>query len=131
MDLPSNLSSNGSTLRAAALALACLGCAPPGGTIEGTVTFDGRPVTDGFVMMQPMDGNYRAAASVRIEGGRYRLDRVTPGEMRLTLENLSTEVAGAPTPVPAAAVGAPETFTVLPGTHALDISLRTADRSRP
>jgi len=80
-------------MRASAMVL-CLGllagCRPPMGTLEGVVEVDGEPVTGGFVMLFPTDGNYRQASSVKIVAGRYRITDIVPGEKRVSLDSLTT-----------------------------------------
>ena len=54
------------------------GCtASEDGTVEGEVSFDGRPVPGGYVTLLPADG-HGAAASGPIVNGRYRVSGVAP-----------------------------------------------------
>ncbi|NBT14066.1 MAG: hypothetical protein EBS56_10905 [Planctomycetia bacterium] len=110
-----------------AIALAAAGgCGPGLGTVEGMITFEGVPVTEGFVMLYPTNGRYRESASVRVTGGRYRLERVALGEKTLALQDLAIQDAssGAVKPVPADALGAPATIVVEAGRQTLDLELR-------
>jgi len=114
-------------LAAAFTMLAFVGCGSQRGTLEGRVTYDGVPVSDGYVMLFPTDGNYRGSSSVRIVDGRYRIGNIVPGERRVSLDNLTmrSPPAAAPTPVAAGPAAYPTTITVEPGRHTLDFSLGT------
>src|SRR4051794_33784616 len=59
-------------------ALVAAGCGDGGAAVEGTVTFDGRPIDGGYVTLLPADGK-GTAASGPIVHGRYRVTGVVPG----------------------------------------------------
>ena len=105
--------------------VASAGCGPARGVLEGSVTCDGVPVTEGYVMLFPTDGNYRNSSSVKIVDGRYRIEGIAPGERRVSLENLkirpSPDAAASPVAIPPNAY--PATITVEAGRCTLDFAL--------
>ena len=56
------------------------GCGSDGGTVDGTVTFDGQPVVNGTVAFVRPDGGVREGAVVT--DGRFQV-RVPPGAYRV------------------------------------------------
>lgn len=102
------------------------GCGKPLGTLEGKVTFEGEPVTGGYVMLFPTDGNYRNSSSVRIVDGRYCITGIVPGERRVNLDHLELSAAadGEARRVPSVAGSFPEMITVAAGLHQFDLELR-------
>jgi len=68
---------------AAALALAAAagllpGCGPSTATVSGEVTYDGKPVGDGYITFTPADGKGKDAGG-SITGGRYQVTGLPPG----------------------------------------------------
>lgn len=64
------------------LLLVCAGCGGGRVAVEGSVTFDGKPVESGTISFEPADGQ-GATAGGPIEGGRYALSgdsAVAPGK---------------------------------------------------
>ena len=57
---------------------------PELGTVEGTVTFNGKPVPDGTITFHLPDGQFVGA---KLKDGKYRVDRVPAGTMRVTVES--------------------------------------------
>jgi len=56
------------------------GCAKSGGvTVSGTVTFDGRPVEEGYITLSPADGKGPSAGGP-IKEGKFSISGVLPGE---------------------------------------------------
>ena len=51
---------------------ACLGCGTGLATVEGTVTFDGKPVESGSIVFEPADGAGPSAGG-QIQNGKYKL----------------------------------------------------------
>ena len=51
---------------------ACLGCGTSLATVEGTVTFDGKPVESGSIVFEPADGAGPSAGG-QIQNGKYKL----------------------------------------------------------
>ncbi len=63
------------TVASCILCLACLGCGssgPPLGTVSGTVTLDGEPVTNGLVAFTPEAGG-RGSTGMTDANGKYEL----------------------------------------------------------
>jgi hypothetical protein len=54
------------------------GCSQEGGTISGSVTFNGQPVEAGSISFRPADGMGQILAA-RIENGNYSIAGATPG----------------------------------------------------
>ena len=106
------------------------GCGPQRGALEGSVTYDGVPVTEGLVMLFPTDGHYRNSSSVKIVEGRYRIEGIVPGDRRVSLDNLVIRTAtGDSTPVTPGRNALPETITVEAGRHTLDFPLGSGSGS--
>jgi hypothetical protein len=61
------------------IALAVTGCSDGLARVEGTVTFNGEPVSRGMINLEPTDGKGSVTGSA-IEDGKYRIDGVLPGE---------------------------------------------------
>lgn len=56
------------------------GCGRSGGvTVSGTVTFDGRPVEEGYITLSPADGKGPSAGGP-IKEGKFSISGVLPGE---------------------------------------------------
>lgn len=71
---------------------ATAGCGgPTAGRVAGTVTFAGRPVEQGAITFAPADGK-GATAGGPIEGGKYDVDGVPPGAVKVTING--TKVVG-------------------------------------
>ena len=68
------------------------GCGgPTGGEVHGTVSFDGVPVQDGAIKLDPADGN---AANVggNIKDGKYAVENVPVGKVKVSITG--TKVVG-------------------------------------
>ncbi|MFM8986369.1 MAG: hypothetical protein ACKONH_09985, partial [Planctomycetia bacterium] len=63
----------------AGLLAAAVGCGPPPTTVEGTVRFQGRPVSGGTIYFLAPEGGRRAAWAP-IQDGRYQITRNQPAE---------------------------------------------------
>jgi len=74
----------------AALAIAGCGESGPAGKVEGTVTLDGTPLTDGSISFVPADGKAASAGGV-IKDGKYSVE-VHPGPKKITVN--ATKVVG-------------------------------------
>jgi len=81
------------------LLLPLAGCSKPGRpgyqTVTGRVTFDGKPLENGFVQFVPVDSK-ATPESGRIEKGVYRLD-TKPGKVSVSV--ISTRLTGKMDPV--------------------------------
>ena len=53
-------------------------------TVEGQVTFKGKPVPDGTITFHLKDDQFVGA---KIKHGKYRVDRVPVGEFKVTIES--------------------------------------------
>lgn len=64
------------------LALVCLaaltGCSDGLAIVEGEILFDGAPVNQGMISLEPTDGKGPTAGS-NVEGGKYSISKVLPG----------------------------------------------------
>jgi len=58
------------------------GCGSSGPSVGGTVTFEGRPLTTGFVMFQTAGGIQQATIGT---DGSYRVGGLVPGEARVAV----------------------------------------------
>ena len=73
------------TLFAVGLAAGPAAAADPElGTVEGTVTFNGKPVPDGTITFHLPDGQFVGA---KIKDGKYRVDRVPAGTAKVTVQS--------------------------------------------
>ena len=68
-------------------ALAMLGCSKRG-TLTGTVTYDGRELEDGWIVLFPSEGN-GPATGARIHRGRYTVRDVPPGKNSVRVFGIS------------------------------------------
>ena len=57
---------------------------PELGTVEGTVTFIGKPLTDATITFHLPDGQF---VGTKLKDGKYRVDRVPAGTMKVTVES--------------------------------------------
>ncbi len=55
------------------------GCGNGLATVEGTVTFNGEPVSRGMINLEPIDGKGSVTGS-QVEGGKFLIADVPPGE---------------------------------------------------
>jgi len=62
--------------------LAAVGCGSKGSTVSGTVTFNGKPVPEGYINFYPADGK-SAPAGGAIKDGRYSVSNVAVGKNRV------------------------------------------------
>jgi hypothetical protein len=120
-------------------ALALLpGCGSGGSetAVTGAVTYNGAPVESGVITFSPIGGGTSFGA--KIEGGKYRPDKVYSGEYRVMI--MATQSASAPrsreeaqqqgasptkTPnyIPENAEGNGQTVEIKPGDQTLDFAL--------
>ena len=56
-----------------------VGCGDGLAHVEGTVTFNGEPVSRGMINLEPVDGKGQVTGTA-VEAGKYRIDGVLPGE---------------------------------------------------
>ena len=56
-----------------------VGCDDGTATIEGTITFDGQPVSRGSINFEPFDGT-GVPMGANVEGGKYRVENVKYGD---------------------------------------------------
>jgi hypothetical protein len=61
------------------------GCGPRFGTVEGTVTVDGKPANDGTVIFSV--GDLSAAGTIHPDGS-YTAEKVPPGEARIVIHQM-------------------------------------------
>ena len=54
------------------------GCGPSTATVSGEVTYDAKPVEDGYITFTPSDGKGKDAGGP-IAAGRYRISDLPPG----------------------------------------------------
>ena len=54
------------------------GCGPSTATVSGEVTYDAKPVEDGYITFTPTDGKGKDAGGP-ITSGRYRISELPPG----------------------------------------------------
>jgi hypothetical protein len=54
------------------------GCGPTTATVSGEITYEGKPVEDGYITFTPADGKGTDAGGP-ITSGRYRITKVPPG----------------------------------------------------
>ncbi len=47
--------------------------------VDGTITFNGEPVSRGMINLEPVDGKGQVVGSA-VEGGKYSIENVLPGE---------------------------------------------------
>lgn len=107
-----------------AVIFGCLGCSgPQTGTLSGEITYRGKPVETGTVIVSRGDGNYRNVRFVPVSSGRYQASGLVPGDHWVTLTD-SREVVETEEGIP----GLPVKTTVLAGENTLDVSL--GDRRR-
>lgn len=101
---------------AAVVALAPLGCG--GGetkeycSVQGTVTFHGKPIDNGSILFQPTAGG--PGVQVDIKSGHYQADRVPVGKARVEIQAYK-ETPGGGTPltlIPANAPGNNQTVEI-------------------
>jgi hypothetical protein len=69
--------------------LAVVGCGSGGSTVTGNVTFNGKPVQEGYVNFYPTDGK-SAPAGGAIKDGRYSVRNVAPGKNRVEVTSTPT-----------------------------------------
>jgi len=70
------------------LLLGCLtgGCGGPGfptATLDGKVTVDGEPIPEGTISFTPISGNRGGGAPTTIAGGKYHVEGVPQGKVRV------------------------------------------------
>lgn len=101
-------------------------CREPTATVEGTVTFDGRPLRLGAIQFFPTGGTYRKAASAPVIDGRYRIPIVATGQKAVSVRGVKNETVGPePQPLPENLEGNNVTVDLGPGYRTIDISLTT------
>lgn len=72
--------------------LGIVGCGPSSASVSGTVSFQGQPLTSGFVMFQPAEG--MLLQSPIAPDGTYRIDGVVPGGVAIAITGPAKPVAG-------------------------------------
>jgi hypothetical protein len=72
--------------------LGILGCGSSGASVSGKVTFQGEPLTSGFVMFQPPEG--MLLQSPIAPDGTYRIDGVVPGGVAVAVTGPSRPAVG-------------------------------------
>lgn len=131
----------------AVIGVFALGCGSDAGSVTGSVTYDGKPVENGYITFTPADGKGTMVAGP-IANGRYSVENVPPGSKIVKIEassgsgpsvqssedmaKLSKEWKGKVGPdgiirtetVPADAEGNNQTVEVKPGTQTLDFTLK-------
>ncbi len=126
-------------------ALVCLAGLSPlpgcggGGQCEvaGTITFEGKPLEDGFISFLPDTGDGPTSA-VKVSNGRYKMDGLTPGKTRVMIVSAVQAPAGATASaapatkqeirnfkprIPSNAVGNNTIKEIAPGSQTLDFRL--------
>lgn len=71
------------------VAIGCGDGGPAGATVQGTVTYEGKPLERGVVLFNPTDQEQSASRATIQSDGRYKLT-VVPGEYKVVV-NLFTE----------------------------------------
>ncbi len=56
-----------------------IGCGDPLARVEGIVTFNGEPVSRGFINLEPVDG-MGTVSGANVEDGKFLMEDVVPGE---------------------------------------------------
>lgn len=108
-----------------AVVLLVAGCGRESHPLSGTVSFDGKPVADGYITFFPTAGTSRGTP---IQSGQYELD-VPPGEYRV-LVTATPKVEGNTRPkllpfdpIPPTAPGNNAAHTIVPGQTVLNIAI--------
>lgn len=57
----------------------CAGCGDKLAKVTGTVTFNGEPVSRGFISLEPVDGK-GTVSGASVENGKFEMEDVVPGE---------------------------------------------------
>jgi hypothetical protein len=118
------------------LALLLAGCGR-GAVVSGRVTYDGRPVENGFITFFPADGRGNTTGAEIVQG-LYHIDRVPPGKKRILVRAAPRPVTVPATrddrehvrlvppeaPIPADAEGNNQVVEIAPGKQSLDLSLK-------
>jgi hypothetical protein len=63
----------------AVIASMMIGCGDPLARVEGIVTFNGEPVSRGFINLEPVDGK-GSVSGTSVEDGKFVMEDVVPGE---------------------------------------------------
>lgn len=77
-------------ITAVAVSLALVGCGGSSARVEGTISYDGKPVEEGAITFVPSDGKAQKV-STRFFQGRYAIDGthgLTPGKYKVELNAL-------------------------------------------
>lgn len=64
--------------------IALTGCADGGGTVTGTVTYNGQPVEQGTISFRPADGMGKILATT-IENGTYAIEEAVAGSRTVAI----------------------------------------------
>jgi hypothetical protein len=131
----------------AAILAVVAGCSAPNATVSGDVSYDGKPVKNGYVTFMPSNGQ-GAVAGGPISDGKYTVKNVPPGpkivkveaadkagpsiQTTEELEKFSRENKGKVGPdgiistesVPQDAVGNNQTMDVMAGPQTIDLHLK-------
>jgi hypothetical protein len=77
------------------MSLACLGCydrGPPKYKVTGSVTWEGEPIADGYIVFQPLDTDFTDDAGP-IKEGTFEFE-ATPGEKRVQIHASRPDPSG-------------------------------------
>ena len=70
--------------------LSLTGCGDNLATVKGQVTFNGEPVSRGFINLEPVDGK-GTVSGASIEEGKFLMEDVVPGEKIVRLSAVYTK----------------------------------------
>jgi hypothetical protein len=77
--------------------VAACGCGPGANhaTVTGRVTLQGKPVANAFIVLVADDGRATQPSAIQ-PGGFYRIDRVPPGRVMVSIDDVSSAIAMLP-----------------------------------
>ncbi len=132
------------------LAAAAIGCGPARSSLKGTASFDGKPIEDGDIRLDPIEGTAGFGASTEIRGGAFEISEdqglfegtyyVAISASRKTGRMIKTEgIPGEATEVPESIQYIPEIYnavselrvTLGPGENTHPFELKPVRTPRP
>jgi hypothetical protein len=105
--------------------LVLTGCGKPTGSIQGSVSYEGKPIVGAGVLFLPAQGDYREARGDKTQAdGRYQVPSLTVGPKEVQVNGGTVAGAdGKPAGLPFGLQVSPETVEIHPGNQRLDITL--------